>query len=77
MLSMLPTASVSQFVAIVVDVGAASSACLTLRVSAVTLSVYDVLVHVTHLAVVCIFVHQTVAPCFVHFVKVCAQCQCA
>jgi hypothetical protein len=57
--------------------GAASSACLTLRVSVVTFSSSDVLVHMTHFAVVCIAVHHTLVPPVVQFDVVCACCQLA
>jgi hypothetical protein len=42
--------------------GATSSACLTQVVHVVRLSVYDVSVHVTHFAVVCIVVHHSLVP---------------
>ena len=53
--------------------GAAICACLTLVVSVVTLSVYDVLVHVTHLAVVRIVVHHLLVPPFVRS-DACSTC---
>jgi hypothetical protein len=50
---------------------AASSACLTLRVSVVTLSTLDVAVQFTLLPVVlaeCVVVYQSLVPLVVHFV---------